>query len=60
MDPGVVDSDVADAPAGQLGAYARPELGALGRLHPDPQHMLDAVEVDAHSDVGALPSPGLR
>ena len=48
------DEHVADAAVGQLGAHARPELGALGRLHPDPQHVLDPVQVDAHRDVRGL------
>lgn len=34
------DEHVSDAAIGELGAHSRPELGALGGPHPDPQHML--------------------
>ena len=48
------DEHVADAAVGQLGADAGPELRALAGLDPDPQHVLDAVHVDADGDVRGL------
>ena len=48
------DQHVPDSSICELGAYPGPELGALGGLDPDAEHMLDAVEVDPHRDVGGL------
>jgi hypothetical protein len=48
------DEHVAHAPVAQLGADPGPELGALGGLHPDAQHVLDPVQVDPDRDVSGL------
>ena len=48
------DQDVFDATVGKLRADTRPELRALGLLHPDPQDVLDAVHVDADGEVSGL------
>ena len=45
------DQHVLDAAVGQLGADPGPELRALGGLHPDPQDVLDPVQVDPDGDV---------
>src|SRR5690606_6123022 len=46
------DEHVADAPVAQLGAHAGPELGPFAGLDPDPEHVLDALEIHADGDVG--------
>jgi hypothetical protein len=48
------DQHVADAAVGQVGADTGPELRTPAGLDPDPQHVLDAVHVDADGDVGGL------
>jgi len=48
------DQHVLDAAVGQLGAHPSPKLGALRCLHPNPQHMLDAVHVHPDCEVGGL------
>src|SRR5918994_1284325 len=48
------DQHVGDAAVAELGEHPGPELGALGGLDPDPEHMLDPVAVDADGDVGGL------
>lgn len=45
------DEDIVHASVLQLGADPGPELRALGGLHPNPQDVLDPVEVDADGDV---------
>ena len=46
------DQHVADPAVAQLGAHPGPELRALSGLNPDPEDVLDPVEVDPDSDVG--------
>ena len=48
------DQHVLHAPVGEIGADVGPERRALGVLDPDPQHVLDALEVHADGDVGCL------
>jgi hypothetical protein len=48
------DQHVFDAAVGQLGAHPSPKPGALSCLHPNAQHMLDAVHVHPDSDMGGL------
>ena len=48
------DQHVADAAVAQLGADPGPELRALGGLDPDPEHVLDPVQVDPDGDVRGL------
>ena len=48
------DQDVADAAVGQLGADPDPELRAFAGLQPDPEHVLDAVEVTPTAMCAAL------
>ena len=45
---------VTTAPIAQLGEHPVPELGALGLLNPDPQHLLDALDIHADHHVGGL------
>ena len=45
------DEHVTHPAVAQLGAHSGPELGALAGLHPDAQHVLDALKVDTHGDV---------
>jgi hypothetical protein len=45
------DEHVTHPAAAQLGAHPSPELRALTGLHPDTQHVLDAIKVDTHGDV---------
>src|SRR5262245_50774924 len=40
--PSQHDEHVSHPSVGELRAHRRPELGALGGLRPDPQHVLDA------------------
>jgi hypothetical protein len=48
------DEHVTDPAVAQLGAHPGPELGSLAGLHPDPEHVLDPVQVDPDGDVGGL------
>ena len=48
------DQHVPDPAVAQLGADPGPELGALGGLHPDAQHVLDPVQVHPDRDVRGL------
>jgi hypothetical protein len=52
------DQDVLDAALFQLGQHLQPELGALGALEPEPEHISLAVEVDADHDVAGEVADG--
>ena len=46
------DQHVPHAPVGQVRADVGPKRRALGVLDPDPQHVLDPLEVHADGDIG--------
>ena len=48
------DQDVADAPGPQLVHHLEPELGALGLLDPQPQHLLLALAGDPQRQIHRL------
>jgi hypothetical protein len=52
------EDHVFDAPVTEFGDHPQPELGTLGGLQPDAQHVLAALDVDADGDVCCLVAHG--
>jgi hypothetical protein len=52
------DEHVADAALFELGQHLQPELGSLGGLKPEPEHVAFAFQVDADRDVAGAVSDG--
>jgi hypothetical protein len=48
------DQHILDAAVGQLGAHPGPKPGALRCLHPNAQHVFDAVHIHPDGEVGGL------
>jgi hypothetical protein len=56
---GAGHQDVGDAALAQLGEDLQPELGALGLLKPDSEHVAPAVGVDADRQTAGVVAHGL-